>query len=225
MVYETQQAQLNIRQIALVDVKNFYVESKQTHNISLRGRPVIVLSNNDGCHVSKSDEAKALGVDMAGAWFKYKDLSEKHGIVALSSNYPFYADMSNRLMGVLRRFSPDQEIYSVDECFLDLTAFKSINVIEYSHEIWRAVLEGLGLPVRVGIGSTKTLAKLANHCAKKSPEFNGIRNFNAMTAESVNAIMAETEIGKLWGIGRLLAPKLMAMGFNTVLDLKQVNPR
>ena len=225
MVQSTQQKEQPVRQIALVDAKNFYVESERSHNISLRGRPVVVLSNNDGCPVSRSDEAKALGVAMAGAWFQYKDLAKKHGIVALSSNYPFYADMSNRLMGVLRRFCPDQEIYSVDECFLDLTSFKEIDFTKYSHEICRTVLKGLGLPVRVGVGSTKTLAKLANHCAKKRLEFNGVCNFNAMPPELVDTIMAETEIGDLWGVGRKLAPKLMTMGINTILDLKQANPK
>ena len=184
MVQSTQQKEQPVRQIALVDAKNFYIECERSHNKSLRGRPVVVLSNNDGCPVSRSDEAKALGVAMAGAWFQYKDLAKKYGIVALSSNYPFYADMSNRLMGVLRRFCPDQEIYSVDECFLDLTSFKEIDVTEYSHEICRTVLKGLGLPVRVGVGSTKTLAKLANHCTKKRLEFNGVCNFNAMSEYS-----------------------------------------
>ena len=248
MVQSSQQKEQPFRQIALVDAKNFYVEAERSHNISLRGRPLVVLSNNEGCPVSRSDEAKALGVAMADAWFKYKDLAKKHGIVALSSNYPFYADMSNRLMGVLRRFSPDQEVYSVDECFLDLTSFKRINLTEYGHDICRTVLKGLGLPVRVGIGSTKTLAKLANHCAKKRIEFNGVCNFNEMTPEMVDQIMSETEIGDLWGIGRQLAPKLMNMsidtqagdlldlnkqpesrltdlGINNVLDLKKADPK
>lgn len=225
MVQSTQQKEQPVRQIALVDAENFYVETERSHNISLRGRPLVVLSNNDGCPVSRSAEAKALGVAMAGAWFMYKDLAKKHGIVALSSNYPFYADMSNRLMGVLRRFSPDQEIYSVDECFLDFTAFKEMDVTKCSHEIIRTVLKGLGLPVRVGIGSTKTLAKLANHCAKKRSEFNRICNFNAMTSVEVDRIMSETEIGDLWGVGKKLAPKLMALGIHTVLDLKRANPK
>lgn len=224
MVQSSRQKEQSVRQIALVDAKNFYCESERVHNISLRGKPLVVLSNNDGCPVSRSDEAKALGVAMAEAWFKYKDLAKRHGIIALSSNYPLYADMSNRLMSVLRRFSPDQEIYSIDECFLDLTTFKRINLSEYGHEICRTVLKGLGLPVRIGIGSTKTLAKLANHCAKKRPEFNGVCNFNAMTPEEVDKVMAETEIGDLWGIGNRLAPQLMALGINTVLDLKQADP-
>lgn len=225
MVYATQQKKQPVRQIALIDAENFYVSAERTHNIALRGIPVVVLSNNDGCPVSRSNEAKALGVKMAGAWFQYKDLAKKFGIVALSSNYPFYADMSNRLMRVLKRFSPDQEVYSVDECFLDFTMFKDLDVTKLSHKIIKIVLKGLGLPVRVGVGSTKTLAKLANHCAKKRPEFNRVCNFNAMTAEQVDQVMAETEIGDLWGIGRQLAPKLMAMGINTVLDLKRANPR
>ncbi|MDP2153886.1 MAG: Y-family DNA polymerase [Methylotenera sp.] len=223
MVQSTQQKEQPVRQIALVDAKNFYCESERVHNISLRGKPLVVLSNNDGCPVSRSDEAKALGVAMAGAWFKYKDLAKKHGIIALSSNYPLYADMSNRLMAVLRRFSPDQEIYSIDECFLDLTAFKRINLTDYGHDICRTVLKGLGLPVRVGIGSTKTLAKLANHCAKKRPEFNGVCNFNAMSPEEVNRVMSETEIGDLWGVGRRLAPQLIELGICNVLDLKNAD--
>ena len=225
MVYATQQKTQPVRQIALIDAENFYVSAERTHNIALRGIPVVVLSNNDGCPVSRSSEAKALGVKMAGAWFQYKDLAKKFGIVALSSNYPFYADMSNRLMRVLRRFSPDQEVYSVDECFLDFTTFKYLDVTRHSHKIIKTIQQGLGLPVRVGIGSTKTLAKLANHCAKKRPEFNRVCNFNAMTPQEVDQVMAETEIGDLWGIGRQLAPKLMAMGIHTVLDLKQANPR
>lgn len=224
MVHETQQTP-QIRQIALVDAKNFYCESERAHDISLRGRPLVVLSNNEGCPVSRSDEAKALGVKMADAWFLYKDLAKQHGIIAKSSNYPLYADMSNRLMRVLLRFSPDQEVYSVDECFLDLTTFKRINLSEYGQDICRTVLKGLGLPVRIGIGSTKTLAKLANHCAKKRLEFNGVCNFNAMTPKEVERVMAETEIRDLWGVGKMLAPKLMAMGINNVLDLKKANPR
>ncbi|MDO9233596.1 MAG: Y-family DNA polymerase [Methylotenera sp.] len=224
MVQSTQQKEQPVRQIALVDAKNFYCESERVHNISLRGKPLVVLSNNDGCPVSRSDEAKALGVAMASAWFKYKDLAKKHGIIALSSNYPLYADMSNRLMAVLRRFSPDQEIYSIDECFLDLTPFKRINLTDYGQDICRTVLKGLGLPVRVGIGSTKTLAKLANHCAKKRPEFNGVCNFNAMSPEEVNLVMSETEIGDLWGVGRRLAPQLIELGICNVLDLKNADP-
>jgi len=129
-----------------------------------------------------------------------------------------------RNMAVLRRFSPDQEIYSIDECFLDLTAFKRINLTDYGHDICRTVLKGLGLPVRVGIGSTKTLAKLANHCAKKRPEFNGVCNFNAMSPEEVNLVMSETEIGDLWGVGRRLAPQLIELGICNVLDLKNADP-
>lgn len=133
--------------------------------------------------------------------------------------------MSNRLIRVLKRFSPDQEVYSVDECFLDFTEFKELDVTKLSHKMINTVLKGLGLPVRVGIGSTKTLAKLANHCAKKRPEFNRVCNFNTMTPEAVDQVMAETEIGDLWGIGRQLAPQLIELGIKTVLDLKQANPR
>lgn len=224
MVRPAQQKKI-VRQIGLFDAKNFYCECERSHNIALRSIPLVVLSNNDGCPVSRSDEAKALGIKMSDPWFMYKDLARKYGVVAMSSNYPFYADMSTRFMRILKRFCPDQEIYSIDECFLDLTSFTKIDLTEYSHEICQTVLKGLDLPVRAGIGSTKTLAKLANHCAKKRPEFNGVCNFNAMSSEAVEQVMAETEIGDLWGVGKKLAPKLIDMRINTVLDLKNADPK
>ena len=214
---------LHQRSIALIDVNNFYVSCERVFNPKLIGKPVVVLSNNDGCAVARSNEVKALGVGMGAPWFKFKDLAKQHGIVALSSNYALYADMSNRVMSILREFSPDQEVYSIDESFLDVTAFKRRDLIKYGQQMRSRILQWTGLPVCVGIGSTKTLAKLANHCAKKRPIFNGVCNFNQMTEEAVNQLLSQTEVGEVWGIGRKLAPKLNAMSINSVLDLQQAD--
>jgi DNA polymerase V len=214
----------NTRHIALIDVNNFYVSCERVFNPKLNGKPVVVLSNNDGCAVARSNEVKALGVSMGAPWFKMKDLARQHGIIALSSNYALYADMSNRVMSILRQFSPDQEVYSIDESFLDLSEFKTRDLIKYGHEMRKRVLEWTGLPVCVGIGATKTLAKLANHCAKKRPMFNGVCNLNAMLPDELDCLLSEIAVGEIWGVGGKLAPKLEALGFKSVLDLKQASP-
>lgn len=212
------------RSIALIDVNNFYVSCERVFNPKLRYKPVVVLSNNDGCAVARSNEAKALGVPMGAPWFKFKELAKEHGIIAYSSNYALYADMSNRVMSILRQFSPDQEVYSIDESFLDLTSFKRKNLLEYGQQIRKTILQKTGLPVCIGIASTKTLAKLANHCAKKRPMFNGVCNFNSMAKEDLEQLLSEIEVGEVWGVGRKLAPRLKRLGVNTVLDLKRANP-
>ena len=153
--------------IALVDVNNFYVSCERLFNPKLEGVPVVVLSNNDGMAVARSAEAKALGIKMAEPWFKIKEIAERNGVVAFSSNYTLYGDISARVMSVLSNFSPDQEIYSIDECFLSLDGFKRETLFEYGQTIRKTVKQSIGIPVCVGIAETKTLAKLANHCAKK----------------------------------------------------------
>lgn len=209
-----------MRSIALVDVNNFYVSCERVFNPKLKHKPVVVLSNNDGCAVARSNEVKALGVGMGAPWFKFKDLARQHGIVAYSSNYALYADMSNRVMSILRDFSPDQEIYSIDESFLDLSTFKRRDLIAYAQKIRQTILQSTGLPVCVGIGATKTLAKLANHLAKKRPVYEGVCNLNTMEPKEVDAIFQQIPVGEIWGIGRKLAPKLEALGLQTVYDLK-----
>lgn len=211
------------RSIALIDVNNFYVSCERVFNPKLINIPVVVLSNNDGCAVARSNEVKALGVGMGAPWFKFKELAEKHGIKALSSNYALYADMSNRVMSILREFSPDQEVYSIDESFLDITEFKSLDLIRYGQEMRQRILQWTGLPVCVGIASTKTLSKLANHCAKKRPVFNGVCNFNSMSVSELDDLLSQIEVGEIWGVGHKLAPKLQALGYNTVLDLKRAD--
>lgn len=213
-----------MRSIALVDVNNFYVSCERVFHPKLKDKPVVVLSNNDGCAISRSNEAKALGISMGAPWFKLKDIVKKHGLIGLSSNYQLYADMSNRVMSILSEFSPNQEVYSIDECFIDLTGFGAVNLVEYGHQIRNRVLQWTGLPVCVGIGATKTLAKLANHCAKKMPEFKGVCNFNEMTSEAQSDLLARIDVGDVWGIGRRLAVKLNAIGIATALDLKEANP-
>lgn len=212
------------RSIALIDVNNFYVSCERVFNPKLNNKPVVVLSNNDGCAVARSNEVKALGVGMAAPWFKFKAVAKQHGIVAYSSNYALYADMSNRVMSILRQFSPEQEVYSIDEAFLDLTSFRSQNLMQYGQTMRQRILQWTGLPVCVGIAPTKTLAKLANHCAKKRSKFNGVCNFNEMAAQALNQLLSEVAVGEVWGVGRKLAPKLQVLGIMSVLDLKQANP-
>lgn len=207
---------------ALVDGNNFYVSCERVFNPSLEGKPVVVLSNNDGCAVARSAEVKALGIRMATPWFQMQDLAKKHGIIALSSNYTLYADMSNRMMSVLRQFSPQQEIYSIDECFLGLDGFKR-DLTTYGQEIRQQVRCWTGIPVCVGIGSSKTLAKLANHVAKKQPQWNGVCNLSAMPEEERDQLMASIEVGEVWGVGRKLREQLTAMNISTVLALKQAD--
>ncbi len=212
------------RSIALIDVNNFYVSCERVFNPKLEGKPVVVLSNNDGCAVARSNEVKALGVKMGQPWFQLKNLAKKHGIVAYSSNYALYADMSNRAMSILATFSPNQEVYSIDECFLDLAGFKAHNLICYGQRIRQRIKQCTGLPVCVGIGSTKTLAKLANHIAKKNHEFNGVVDLNIMSLQKQNEWLRKIEVSEVWGIGRRLAPRLHEMNIKTVLDLKQACP-
>jgi len=212
------------RSIALIDVNNFYVSCERVFNPKLRNKPVVVLSNNDGCAVARSNDVKTLGVPMGAPWFKFKDLAKQHGIIAYSSNYALYADMSNRVMSILRQFIPDQEVYSIDESFLDLTSFQRKDLVKYGQQIRSTILQSTGLPVCVGIASTKTLAKLANHCAKKRPEYNSVCNFNSMHDSQLDQLLSEIDVGEIWGVGRKLAPKLKQVGFNTVLDLKRANP-
>lgn len=213
-----------MRSIALVDVNNFYVSCERAFNPKLKNKPIVVLSNNDGCAVARSNEVKALGVNMGAPWFKFKELAKQHGIIAYSSNYALYADMSNRVMSILRQFSPYQEVYSIDESFLDLTEFQSRDLVRYGQQMRQRILQWTGLPVCVGIGSTKTLSKLANHCAKKQTEFKSVCNFNTMASQELDALLSQIEVGEVWGVGRKLAPKLQVLGIKTVLDLKYANP-
>ncbi|MBF0186043.1 MAG: Y-family DNA polymerase [Magnetococcales bacterium] len=209
------------RNIALIDGNNFYVSCERVFNPLLLGKPVVVLSNNDGCAVARSNESKALGVKMGEPWFRLQDLAQRHGIVGLSSNYALYADMSQRMMRLLGNFSPFQEVYSIDECFLDLGV--EPDATDVGQMMRREIADSLGLPVGVGIGPTKTLAKLANHVAKKRPEYGGVCNFNTMSTEDLERLLAEIEVGEVWGVGPRGAEKLRAMGITSVLLLRRAD--
>jgi DNA polymerase V len=208
------------RTLALIDCNNFYVSCERVFNPRLIGRPVVVLSNNDGCVVARSNEVKALGVRMGVPWFQIKDLAKKHGIIALSSNYALYADMSNRVMSLLSSFSPNQEVYSIDECFLDLTGLEHLGLTAYGQEFRETIQRHVGLPVCVGMATTKTLAKLANHVAKKRPEYCAVCDFTEFDATSLDHLLDHIEVGEVWGVGPRITPRLQALGIKTVLNLK-----
>lgn len=207
---------------ALVDGNNFYVSCERVFNLQLIGKPVVVLSNNDGCAVARSQEAKALGVKMAVPWFQMQALAKKHGIIALSSNYTLYADMSNRMMTVLGAFSPNQEVYSIDECFLSLDGFNT-DLTAYGQIIRQRVKDWVGLPVCVGMGPTKTLAKLANHIAKKQPQWQGVCDLGDLSEAALNGLFSGIEVGEVWGVGRRIREQLIHLNIKTVLALKQAD--
>lgn len=210
------------RSIALVDCNNFYVSCERLFQPKLEGKPVVVLSNNDGCVVSRSQEVKDLGINMAVPWFQVKDLAKRHGIIALSSNYTLYADISNRVMRLLSQWSPNQEVYSIDESFLDLTGMSGIsNLARYAQTMRGTIRQSVGIPVCMGIAPSKTLAKLANHVAKKQKRYDSVCDFNAMTALELDTLLAQIEVGKVWGVGRRSTSRLQEMGINSVLELKR----
>ena len=212
--------------IALVDGNNFYVSCERVFNPKLENRPVVVLSNNDGCAVARSNEVKALGVRMGTPWFQMKDLAREHGIIALSSNYALYADMSNRMMAVLAQYSPDQEIYSIDECFLGLDGFGHVDLVEYGNAIRMRVRQWVGIPVCIGIAKTKTLAKLANHSAKKELAGNdGVCDFTRMGAAELSRLFSCINVSEVWGVGRQLTRNLGDMNIHTVEDLRLADVR
>ena len=189
--------------IALVDCNNFYVSCERVFNPKLEGVPVVVLSNNDGCVVSRSNEVKALGLKMAEPWFKIEKFAKQHGIIAFSSNYALYGDLSARVMSILSTFSPRQEIYSIDECFLDLDGFDPQSLIAYGQTIRQTIKRNVGIPVCVGIADTKTLAKLANHCAKKKlAGADSVCDFGRLDEAQRRELFAGITAGEIWGVGR-----------------------
>ena len=212
---------------ALVDVNNFYVSCERVFQPRLERVPLVVLSNNDGCAVARSSEVKALGVKMATPWFLLKDLAAQHGIQALSSNYTLYGDMSERVVSILRDFSPDMEIYSIDESFLRIDAVTHLypNSLAMGEAMRSRIRQWTGLPVCVGMGASKTLAKLANHLAKKHAVFNGVCDLNTLTAQELEHWLSITEVGEVWGVGRQISLRLQAMGIQTVWDLRCSSPK
>lgn len=210
---------------ALCDVNSFYASCETVFRPDLWGKPVVVLSNNDGCVIARSAEAKALGVKMGEPYFKQKDLFRRCGVVCFSSNYGLYADMSQRVMSTLEELSPRVEIYSIDEAFCDLTGVRNCrNLTDFGREIRQTILQRTHLTVGVGIAQTKTLAKLANHAAKKwQCQTGGVVDLS--NQERQRKLMAALPVDEVWGVGRRISKKLEAMGIKTVLDLADTDIR
>jgi DNA polymerase V len=201
---------------ALVDCNNFYCSCERVFNPGLEGRPLIVLSNNDGCSISRSEEAKVLGIAMAAPVFMMKKLIEKHNVAVLSSNYTLYGDMSRRMMETLASLVPGIDMYSIDEAFLDLSGMGHGEVLELGFRIRQTVRKNIGIPVSVGIGQTKTLAKMANRRAKIN--YNPDAVFWAANPALTGEMLSSTPVGNIWGIGHQYALFLSRSGFHTAAD-------
>ncbi len=216
---------------ALVDGNNFYVSCERVFRPSLNGRPVIVLSNNDGCAIARSNEAKALGIAMGAPWFKIKHLAESEGVVALSANFALYGDLSDRMMSLAAGLGPHQEVYSIDESFIDLTGVPG-DQVERGHKLRSRILQWVGIPCGIGIGATKTLAKLANHVAKTAERKPGsypeqlaqVCNLTALSQPELEAVLAATKVSDVWGVGRRITAQLNDGGIWTALDLVRLDP-
>ncbi|WP_076790311.1 Y-family DNA polymerase [Chlorobium sp. KB01] len=201
---------------ALIDCNNFYVSCERLFNPGLRGRPVVVLSNNDGCFISRSEEAKAIGLGMGEPAFKCRELLRRHQVAVYSANFPLYGDISGRVMRTLADFAPDIEIYSIDECFLDLSGFDRFDLDSYARQMRRTVEKHTGIPVSIGIGATKTLAKAASRMAKKNPALGGV--FLLRTDAGIRDALSGMEVEHIWGIGRRYGVLLHRNGIHSALD-------
>ncbi|MBN1517305.1 Y-family DNA polymerase [Candidatus Sumerlaeota bacterium] len=207
---------------ALVDCDSFYCSCERVFDPSLRGRPVVVLSNNDCFIVARSREAKALGIPMASGVIEQRALLERHGVVMLSSNYTLYADMSRRVMSILEQFCPKTEIYSIDEAFLDLTAIPARERSAFANELRSTVLQWTGIPVSIGVAPSMTLAKIAARQAKQNY---GVFNYELLSETDADALLAGVAIEDIWGIASRQALKLHRAKIHTALDLKRADPR
>ena len=216
---------------ALVDGNNFYVSCERVFRPSLKTRPVVVLSNNDGCAIARSNEAKSLGIKMGAPWFECRQLAEEHGVVALSANFTLYGDMSDRMMCIAAGLGLEQEIYSIDESFITLDGIRG-DLSKRGEDMRLRILRWIGIPTGIGIGATKTLAKLANYVAKTADRKPGsyssdlarVCNLAALPAADLDAVLSATPVGEVWGIGRRLARQLDDEGIGNVLQLTQMDP-
>jgi len=206
---------------ALVDCNNFYVSCERVFNPRLEGKPVLVLSNNDGCAVARSNEVKNLGIRMGAPVFKQKDLIEKYGIQVFSSNYALYGDMSRRVISVLAEFCSDLEVYSIDECFLDLSDVPKDQLDDLGRKIKATVKKHTGIPVSVGIAHTKALSKIAARIAKKSMKAGGVLDLTAETYHK--AALEMTPVADVWGIGRRYSKFLMVYGITNARELRDAD--
>lgn len=215
---------------ALLDGNNFYCSCERVFDPSLNGQPMVVLSNNDGCAIARSDEAKALGIKMGAPWFQIRHLEQTAGLKAYSANFELYGDMSHRMMAMAETLGCGQEVYSIDECFLDMTGIP--DVTERAKRKQAEILQGIGIPTCIGIAHTKTLAKLANHIAKSANRKPGsyprqlgkVCNLAEMTERQWDWLFKRTEVTEVWGVGSRIGKQLNAAGIQTVLDLKRLDP-
>lgn len=202
--------------IALVDCNNFFVSCERVFRPDLEGKAVVVLSNNDGCVVSRSNESKAMGIPMGSPFFKIKHLSESGQVTAFSSNYALYGDLSNRVMSILAEQVPKIEIYSIDEAFLHLDGISTDKIPQMCQDLVEKIRKWVGIPVSIGVAPTKTLAKIASHFAKKYKGYNGVCLMD--NEQKRTKALQLTPIDDVWGIGRRLSPKLLSQGVKTALD-------
>ena len=206
---------------ALVDVNSFYASCEMVFRPDLRGRPVVVLSNNDGCVIARNHEAKLLEIPMGAPYFKMKSQFERHQVAVFSSNYALYGDMSQRVMTLLEELSPAVYQYSIDEAFVNLSGIHRTEELEaFGRHVLSTLLQCTGLTVGVGIGPTKTLAKLANYAAKRWPKFEGVVDLSLQARQ--RKLLAKVAVGEIWGVGRRMAKKLNDMGITTALELAEM---
>ena len=200
---------------ALIDCNAFYVSCERVFNPKLNNKPVVALSNNDGCIIARSKEAKALGIKMGVPLFKVKDIVERENVIVFSSNYTLYADMSRRVMNIISEFAPSIEVYSIDEAFIELTNM-NVDYESYVRQMRKVILQYTGIPVSIGIASTKTLTKVANHIAKDDESLEGVCSL--IQYKNLDQVLEDTNVADVWGVGRQLSKKLIANGiFNAKL--------
>jgi DNA polymerase V len=211
------------RAIALIDGNSFYCSCERVFDPRLARVPVIVLSNNDGCAIARTAEAKALGIKMGAPYFLIREMCQSQGVRVFSSNYTLYGDMSARINAIYRDATPDVEVYSIDESFLDLTSVTRRDRVVLARDIRATVRAWTGIPTCVGLGPTKTLAKLANHIAKTVPELGGVCDLT--DPQAYDHWLCRISVGELWGVGRASLGKLEALGIDTVADLRDIDPR
>ena len=207
--------------IALIDCNNFYASCERIFNPRLIGKPIVVLSNNDGCIITRSAEAKELGIKMGEPYFKAKKIIDKNNVRVFSSNYSLYGDISQRVMETLARFASDVEIYSIDEAFLGLNGFENYELSKYCKYIRRTIKQWVGIPVSIGVSTTKTLSKIANNLAKKNKEYDGVCILKSWF--DINEALKLTPIEDVWGIGRRLSVFLKKYKINTAYDFTQLD--
>lgn len=204
--------------IGLIDCNNFYVSCERIFRPDLKDKPVVVLSNNDGCAISRSQEAKALGIKMGDPYFKFRDMGKEKGLHIFSSNFSLYGDISHRVMDTIKEYCPRTEVYSVDESFIDASNIEDLD--SFGRDLRQILLKWVGIPTCIGFGPTKTLAKIANQMAKKHPSFQGI-----YVLHNPDPILKSLPVSEIWGIGRRLGLRLNTVGIETALDLKKADPQ